>query len=582
MGLAAGILALGPALAPGYLLWYDMVFVPGLGLGDRVLGVDGSVPRAVPGDLFVAVLSQLAPGWVVQKMLLLLVFVAVGAGVGRLLPSGPAAGAAAAAATWNPYVAERLAIGHWTFLLGYAVLPWLAAAAGAARTGTPRARVALCGWVVVLACTGSSISILAIPLVALVLLLPRPARGARVTSGLAALTWLGANAPWWFPFLALAPRGVADPEGVAAFTARADTPLGLVPSLALTGGIWNRSSWPPDRMLVSVSLVAFGFVLLVIGLAARRHPWRTPGPFAGLLGAGVLALLLTVAGSLPAGRDALTWVVVHVPGGGVLRDSQKLLALWAIAFAVLAGHAVEQLRHVVSHPSDAAGERRGQVLGSARATLGIVLPLLVALWPLATMPSLAWAGAGRWSAVDYPRGHLEVARYLDEAPPGAVAVFPWTLYRRYDWNAGRVLLDPWQRLVDRRVLVNDDLPLVEGVVRGENPDAARVARALRRGGDLGPVLRAVGVRYVLELTDQPPAPGVPGALTGARVVLRRPDLVLRDLGPVDPTRARFETTAAARAGGWRWTGLVLGGLSVGALAAGGVLARRRSPRPSPR
>ncbi len=35
---------------------------------------------------------------------------------------------AATIAIWNPYVAERLLQGHWSLLVGYGCLPWVAAA----------------------------------------------------------------------------------------------------------------------------------------------------------------------------------------------------------------------------------------------------------------------------------------------------------------------------------------------------------------------------------------------------------------------------------------------------------------------
>lgn len=564
VGLTAGALALGPGLLPGYLLWYDMVLVPRLGLGNRVLGVDGSVPRAVPSDLVVALLSQLAPGWVVQKLLLLLVFAAVGSGVALLVRTRLAGLAAAVAACWNPFVAERLAIGHWAFLLGYAVLPWLAAAAARARAGDARGRVHLALWLVVLALTGSSLSLLGIPLVALVLLLPRPAAGFGGTAGIAGLTWLGANAPWLFPFLVLAPSRAADPAGVAAFAARSDTPLGLVPSLLLTGGIWNPASWPADRLRLPLALAALACLAAVLLLAARARPWRDGGATPGVLGAGLLSLVVVALGSLPGGRDVLTWVVLNVPGGGILRDSHKLLALWALALAVLAGVAAEQVR-----------ERAGAVRGSGAVRAPVVLVLALVLWPVATMPSMAWGGFGRWTSADYPRSYLEVARLIDAAPPGAVAVFPWTLYRRYEWNGGRVLLDPWQRLLDRRVVVNDDLPLSGGAIVGESPDAAAVSAALRSGQALAPVLRGIGVRYVLTLTDQPGLPGPSPRLGEATRLAALPGLELLDLGPVDPVRAAFETPRAVHAGAWRYLGLAGGALTLLVVAVCGVVIRRR-------
>ena len=84
VGGLLGLLALGPALRPGYLLSYDMVFVPDQPLTAMTLGTDGSVPRAVPNDLVVVLASHLLPGDVVQKILLLAVFVLGGWGVDLL------------------------------------------------------------------------------------------------------------------------------------------------------------------------------------------------------------------------------------------------------------------------------------------------------------------------------------------------------------------------------------------------------------------------------------------------------------------------------------------------------------------
>ncbi len=38
-------------------------------------------------------------------------------------------------AIWNPYVAERLLQGHWSLLVGYGCLPWVATAMLGLRTG---------------------------------------------------------------------------------------------------------------------------------------------------------------------------------------------------------------------------------------------------------------------------------------------------------------------------------------------------------------------------------------------------------------------------------------------------------------
>ena len=129
---------LAPVLGRGVVLSYDMVFVPDPPITGSVLGTDGSVPRAVPTELLADLLARVLPVAVVQQGLLLAVFVLAGAGAARLVPGLPGAAAAALGYAWTPYVAERLLIGHWPFLLGYAVLPWVVGAAprGPARRVT--------------------------------------------------------------------------------------------------------------------------------------------------------------------------------------------------------------------------------------------------------------------------------------------------------------------------------------------------------------------------------------------------------------------------------------------------------------
>ena len=73
-------------------------------------------------------------GGVVVKALLIVGLWLAGWGAARLaalvVPDAGLGGefVAATVAVWNPYVAERLLQGHWSLLVGYGCLPWVAAA----------------------------------------------------------------------------------------------------------------------------------------------------------------------------------------------------------------------------------------------------------------------------------------------------------------------------------------------------------------------------------------------------------------------------------------------------------------------
>ena len=82
------VLMLGSALGPGFVLTYDMVWVPDLAVRGDFLGLGSSLPRAVPSDMVVALLDEVVPGMVLQKAVLVGTLVVAGAGAWRLVGPG--------------------------------------------------------------------------------------------------------------------------------------------------------------------------------------------------------------------------------------------------------------------------------------------------------------------------------------------------------------------------------------------------------------------------------------------------------------------------------------------------------------
>jgi hypothetical protein len=538
IGLVTGLLVLAPVLGRGVALSYDMVFVPDPPLTGAVLGTDGSVPRAVPTELLADLLARVLPVAVVQQGLLLAAFVLAGAGAARLVPGLPGAAGAAVAYVWTPYLAERLVIGHWPFLLGYGLLPWVVGAALGARRGGSLRPLLL--WLAAAAATGATSALIATATALCVL--GRPAGRAAGVLGFAAVV----NLPWVVPAVARAGGVPADPAGVAAFAARADTPLGLAGSLLTLGGIWNPATVPAgrDSPLAAVALVGV-LAALVLGLRPVLAESQ------GLVAAGAGALVLAAAGAVPGADAVLRAVVVHVPGGGLLRDGQKLLAPTALVVALAAGHAVARL---------------------ARVPRTVPWAVLLAVLPVLALPTLAWGVGGRLAAADYPADWLALRAAVHDAPPGPVAALPWGAYRRLDWAGDRVVLDPLPRLLDRPTLADDSLPLSAVTVRGEDPRAARVTAGLAAGERLPDVLRAAGVRYAAVHRTQPDSAVTERALAGLPVLYAGRDLLLVSLpGPAAPIPANRPWLA--------WLGLGAAGLGTAAV----IVPRRprllRSPTP---
>lgn len=549
------LVLLGPALAPGLVLSYDLVMAPDAGFTPFALGAGVVAPRAVPSDAVVAAASLLLPTPLVQKLLLLGVLVGAGAGCARLVAAlldarGSAATSAAAqvvaavAATWNPFVAERLVLGQWTVLLGWAVLPWAVASVLGADPERPGASaVRVCGWVALASLGGANTVLVVLPPVVVAELVARRPRTAAAATGVG----LAASACWWLPALAQV-AAASGQAGTQAFVARADNPLGLLVTLLAGAGTWNRSVVPPGRDVAVVAAVAAALALAVVVAA-----WpRLRGPQArALLVVGTAGLVWTLLQAAAPTRDLVSALLAAVPGGGLLRDGQKLLAWWVLLTACAAGLTAARL---LAHGSRTAG-----------------LVVLLALAPPALLPAAAWGSAGRFAAVDVPDEYTALAQEVDRAPEGVVASLPWGQYRAYAWNGGRVGLDLLPRLLDRRVLVDDSLRVRDDlVVPGEDPVAAAVTADLRDGRSPAAALRAAGVRLVV--VDVPAGAADLEALRddGAEEVWSGERTVLLDLGHPDGPAPPASVGTVQRVG---WAASVLTWVLAG-LAACAVATRR--------
>ena len=474
------LLLLGPALGRGYVLSYDMVWVPDLALRSDFLGLGSALPRAVPSDAVVAVLDEVLPGMLLQKLVLYGALLLAGLGYARLV-EGPTVTrlAAVSLAIWNPFVVERLGIGHWPVLLGYAVVPWLVLAGRRIREeGTVTTSV----WFLM---PLGSLSASAGVVSAAVLLVCGLTRVRRTWVSLVALS-LAVNAPWLVAGL----RHTAIASGAGGYEEFALHGEGGLPApLAALGlgGIWNAEVVPDSRG------AALGWVslLLLAGLAAlgarswyRRRRDSEATRLVALWLAGYALALVTWAS--PA---FVAWLGDRVPGAALLRDGTRTLALCAPLVIGLVSSGVTVLWE------RAAGQ-------AARIGLGLACVLL----PVAVMTDAAWGLGGQLRPADYP-GSWSAARRAMPQEAGDLVALPFTSYRAPVWNGGRKVLDPLGRYLVPNYVVNDELGVSGRPVTGEDPRVPEVEAALGRAT---PAARAtaladLGIRWVARERDAPGA-----------------------------------------------------------------------------
>ncbi|MDQ6524071.1 hypothetical protein RB608_10690 [Nocardioides sp. LHD-245] len=470
--VAVTALVLGPLLVGGgYWLVGDMVFVPRQPWKSAWLGLDGSLPRAVPMDALVSLATHVVPGSAVQRLLLVGGFVAGGLGVARLVPDQRwyARAAAITLFCWNPWVYERLLIGQWAILLGYLLLPWVARAALRLRAH-PRDWGPAAVMLVLSALCSPSSGVMAVGVLAVLAL----GRDRRVWWRAAVLA-VGANLTWALPAVTATAARVTTDGVFEGFAARAESAAGTAASVLSLGGIWKTSIVPAER--TSAALVLLSCLLSLVALAglARSGPDRRRW---ALLGGA--ALLLALVPAMPGGSDLLERLADSVPGLALLRDSHRFLAPLGLVLAVGSAHSVTAVRERI---------RPGVPALWSVVALGVLAPLLL-------LPSLAWGALGELQRSSYPEAWTDVAELV--GPEDTTVVLPWVgSYRGYAWNHRRAVLDPAPRLLPGEVLVDDRVLLGGGrVVPAEDPRVVAVTGALA-DPDPAAALRALGVRWVL-------------------------------------------------------------------------------------
>ncbi len=426
-----------------------------------------------------ALASHVVDGGIVVKVLLIVGLWLAGWGSARLVATVlPAAGApgqlvAATLAVWNPYVAERLLQGHWSLLVGYGCLPWVAATVLRMRTGHGPLWFEVCAlafWTALAGLTPTGLM-----LAATVALVCSTAPGSGRSRTLCASVGVGAAIiaalPWLTAAAVSGSLSSSQAEGVPAFAARAEPGLATMGSLASLGGIWNGEAVPSSR----TTLFAVAAAIVVLGVVAAGLPVviRMPVAVPLLVLAAAAVVVPTLMATTP-GLAAVESLVRAIPGLGVLRDAQKWVALAVPGYTLAAAAAVLTLRRWVP----------------AFAAAGVCSLALIA-----TLPDLAWGVGGKVVAVQYPTSWATVAATIN-ADPRPVAVLPTGSMRDFGWAGDAPVLDPLPRWVRAEVLTTGDLTISGRLVPGEGGRARDVERLLTTGADHNALARA-GVGWLV-------------------------------------------------------------------------------------
>jgi hypothetical protein len=470
--LVVTLAILAPLFAPGYVLTMDMVFVPRPPLPTEV-------NASYPFYGLLHYLSVIVPGDVLQKLVLTGIFLLMGIGMHRLLRQQFGVGVShwairsgALLYMVNPFVYERLMMGQFAVLGGYALLPFfihsLVEFLDTLQWKQLRRVVA---WVVAISIisihTLVPVGVVALLLGAQTLWRRRRREGYAVSlfrrSSVGVVMVLAVSSYWLIPLFLGSGMAAAALNGSSASAGFA-TQGGVFAILRLQG-FWAeyRDLFIPVQQVTFLPIVG-QVVLWAIMILGAKVLWKRKRSTAAVyLGMIVVACI----------------VAFGVVGFSAYREPHKIVVLVAIGLAVFLCAGVQRLQK---------GIRFTQ-------TVGIVACAL----PLLLTPVLLWGGWNQLAPRDYPDEWYTMNRRLAQIDTNEAVVFvPWHLYQRFSFSP-RITAHPAAPFFDAHpVLVSND-PEFSGVQPLQNDIRKRSIGELlvSQPDDIAPRLRELGVGYIL-------------------------------------------------------------------------------------
>ena len=470
--LVLALVILGPLLVPGYVLTMDMVFVP-----HPPLPIE--VNASYPFYAILHYLSYLVPGDVLQKIVLLSIFSLIGIGMHRFLSqlfddkvSRPAIYVGALFYVVNPFVYERLMMGQFAVIGGYALLPFFALSLirfldSLAWRQLWRVVIWLLAISIVSIHTLVPAAVLAITLCGQALWQHRKREKyigtllRRISAGIAVIPVLSSY--WLIPLL------LGQNETAAALSGRGSSSgfatQGSVFTVLRLQGFWaeQKDLFLPVQQMTFLPII--GQVMLwAVMIVGAVTLWRRGR------GIAVTYLTLIVVASL---------VAFGLVGLSAYREPHKIIILIAIGSAIFLCAGAQWLLK--------------------RPRFGHVNGIVVCALPLLVTPVLLWGGWNQLAARDYPSDWYVMNQRLKHIDQDKTVIFvPWHLYQRFSFSP-RIMAHPAATFFDAHpVLVSDD-PEFSGVQPLKHDSKKQeIGKLLHdRPVDIASRLGALGVGYVI-------------------------------------------------------------------------------------
>lgn len=439
----------------------DMMIPARMPLNDLNEGLSSSAPRAIPQDTLLSVfLPPLSTVWIVAAMVLFcamagMIYTAwwVCRTIGASLPVQMVA---SLLLVWNPYTIERMLQGQWSIVMAMWLLPAIAYTSTYERCGPLLFFLGIAaftptGWmfggIIALVCARSWLF-----------------------AGVIAGAQLFLASPWLLVTVFNGSDVSADSSSTAAFAARAESGVGTLGALMGLGGIWNSEAVPDSRTGWSAAIGVLLCALMVIGAWGAREIIQR---HAGVLVVAALAIVVPFLLSTSSGVSVMGLLMDNVPGAGLLRDSQKFVAVAIPGMTLLLARAVQMIAGWLgSGRKSSAGPVSSSLVSSwlVSAVAGILIVLTVPALPAEISPLKAQRLAPEWT---------QIVNAVSQPTHSSILLLPPGNYRVQD---GLPVVDPALKMLPGNP-IDPGFLIVDGKLVDGDPSAIALLQDTMNGED---------------------------------------------------------------------------------------------------
>jgi hypothetical protein len=248
-----------------------------------------------------------------------------------------------------------------------------------------------------------------------------------------------------------------------AFASAANRSIPVMHNVFALGGFWSEGyAWryffvfPQDSVYFWIAFMCIiFFVLLGIQTMLRNKDTRYSGVL--LIGIGVLAYITALGAANTPFRSFNLFLYEHLPLFSGLRDSNKIVGILALVYAVFSGMGVQALLeklHVKSSTLKVTANMNSlsDFLLSTFNSLLLLVPIVYGMY--------MWGGLhNQIQSVYYPYEWREAKEVLDKLPDGKkVLVLPWHSYLSLPFVNNRVVANPLQSYFgNNRIIMGRDV-----------------------------------------------------------------------------------------------------------------------------